>query len=113
MLAGMKLVAYLRVSTDSQVDRYGLDAQRQDVERWCKAHDHKVVKWCVDEGVSGTVDALDRPGLACALQALEDRLEVVEEGRRVCTSSRTEVRTETVRDGGRLDITRIASAEKP
>lgn len=68
----MKLVAYLRVSTDSQVDRYGLPAQRKDVQRWAKALGHTISRWCVDEGVSGTVEATDRPGLACALEALED-----------------------------------------
>jgi DNA invertase Pin-like site-specific DNA recombinase len=67
----MKLVAYLRVSTDSQVDRYGLPAQRKDVQTWANSHGHKIVRWCVDEGVSGTVEATDRPGLACALEALE------------------------------------------
>jgi hypothetical protein len=35
------------------------------------------------------------------------------EGERVCTSRRTEVKTETVRSGGKLDVTRIASADKP
>ena len=39
--------------------------------------------------------------------------EKFEEGRRVCTHFRTDVKKETVRDGGLLDVTRIASAEKP
>jgi hypothetical protein len=34
-------------------------------------------------------------------------------GQKECSSSRREVRTVTVRDGGRLDITRIESADKP
>ena len=34
-------------------------------------------------------------------------------GQKVCSSSRTEVRTETVGDRGLLDVTRIASADKP
>jgi DNA invertase Pin-like site-specific DNA recombinase len=67
----VKLVAYLRVSTDSQVDRYGLPAQRKDVQTWATRHGHKIVRWCVDEGVSGTVEANDRPGLACALDAIK------------------------------------------
>jgi len=67
----VKLVAYLRVSTDSQIDRYGLAAQRKDVQSWAKSHAHKIARWCVDEGVSGTVEATDRPGLACALDAIE------------------------------------------
>lgn len=67
----MNLVAYLRVSTDAQIDRYGLASQRTDVERWAKAEGHTIARWCVDEGVSGTVEATDRPGLACALEAIE------------------------------------------
>ena len=39
--------------------------------------------------------------------------ETTKTGRRVCTSSRTEMRTDTVRNGGPLHITRIASADKP
>jgi hypothetical protein len=34
-------------------------------------------------------------------------------GQRECTSSRTEVKTDTVRNGGLLEVTRIASADKP
>lgn len=67
----MDLVAYLRVSTDAQVDRYGLAAQRADLDAWADANGHRLVAYCADEGVSGTVEAVDRPGLAAALNALE------------------------------------------
>lgn len=67
----MKLVAYLRVSTDSQIDRYGLPSQRADVTKWAKAEGHEVVRWYVDEGVSGIVDTFDRPGLTSAIDALD------------------------------------------
>jgi DNA invertase Pin-like site-specific DNA recombinase len=37
----MKLVAYLRVSTEGQAeDGYGLDVQRSQIEKWAKAHTH-------------------------------------------------------------------------
>ena len=39
--------------------------------------------------------------------------ETTKTGQRVCKSSRTEERTETVRTGGRLEVTRIDSAERP
>lgn len=42
-----------------------------DITTWAKSHGHKIARWCVDEGVSGTVEATDRPGLACALDAIE------------------------------------------
>lgn len=68
----MKLAAYVRVSTDRQVDEgLGLQVQRQTITRWSKANGHRVVRWCADEGVSGTVDALDREGLACVVNAVE------------------------------------------
>lgn len=66
----MRLVAYLRVSSVTQLDGYGLDAQRKAVNAWAKANGHKIVAWCKDEGVSGTVDAADRPGLAEAISYL-------------------------------------------
>ena len=47
----MKLVAYLRVSTDSQVDRYGLPAQRKDVQAWVK---HPGFGDCSGYGVTGS-----------------------------------------------------------
>lgn len=64
----MKLVAYLRVSTDRQAEEgFGLDVQHQSIKKWCKQHDHRIVAVTADEGVSGTVQAEDRPGLADAL----------------------------------------------
>jgi DNA invertase Pin-like site-specific DNA recombinase len=32
------------------------------------------VQWCSDEGVSGTLDAVDRAGLACVLEAIEAKV---------------------------------------
>jgi DNA invertase Pin-like site-specific DNA recombinase len=70
--SGLRLVAYIRVSTDAQAEEgYGLDAQREAVTRWAKGHGHRVVLVCTDEGVSGTLDALDREGLTCAIEAIE------------------------------------------
>jgi DNA invertase Pin-like site-specific DNA recombinase len=69
----MKIVAYLRVSTDRQADEgLGLDIQEQTIRRWAKAHGHRVVGWYRDEGMSGT-DGLDsRVGLGDALAALRE-----------------------------------------
>ncbi len=72
----MKLAAYIRVSTDKQAEKgFGLDVQRQTVKAWAKAHGHRIVLWTCDEGVSGTRDAADRPGLTAALQALQEGAE--------------------------------------
>lgn len=68
----MKLVAYTRVSTAGQAtDGFGLETQEADIRRWAKANGHTVVRWCTDAGVSGAVNALDRAGLACAIDAVE------------------------------------------
>jgi DNA invertase Pin-like site-specific DNA recombinase len=66
----MQLATYLRVSSDSQLDGFGLDMQRAAVERWADATDHEIVSECIDAGVSGTLQVVDRPGLACALEAI-------------------------------------------
>jgi DNA invertase Pin-like site-specific DNA recombinase len=68
----MKLAAYIRVSTTGQADDgYGLEVQRGAIERWAKANGHKVIRWCSDAGVSGAVDAVDRDGLSCVIDAVE------------------------------------------
>lgn len=64
-------VGYLRVSTEEQsVSGLGLEAQRAAIEARAKAEGWEIVEWYVDEGVSGTVAPVDRPGLSAALDAL-------------------------------------------
>jgi len=67
----LKLVAYCRVSSNAQVERDTVSVQRKELERWAKRRGHRIVRWCTDEAVSGTVEALARPGLSCALEAVE------------------------------------------
>lgn len=69
----MKLVAYLRVSTDRQAEEgLGLDVQEQAIRKWAKAQGHRVVGWYRDEGVSGSNGIEDRDALPDALEALRD-----------------------------------------
>lgn len=69
----MRLVAYIRVSTDRQAEKgFGLDVQRQTVKAWAKAHGHRLILIACDEGISGTKEAADRPGLTEALQTLQE-----------------------------------------
>lgn len=63
----MRLVAYLRVSSNGQLDGYGLDTQRADIRAFAKAGRHRVVEWFSD-AVTGTLDAPARPGLSDALR---------------------------------------------
>lgn len=69
----MKLVGYVRVSTDKQAEEgLGLAVQDKAVRSWAKANGHRLIGVCRDEGVSGTKDSADRPGLADALTAICD-----------------------------------------
>jgi DNA invertase Pin-like site-specific DNA recombinase len=63
----MRLIGYLRVSSDSQVDGYGLAMQEQAIRSWMGREQHIVGRFTVDAGVSGTVDASVRPGLSDAI----------------------------------------------
>lgn len=58
---------YRRVSGKGQVDGYGLDSQEADCRRWAKSAGHRIIADCPDEGLSGTLDSIDRPGLDCAM----------------------------------------------
>ncbi len=49
----MRLVAYLRVSSDSQLDGFGLDVQERAVRTWARTHGHRIVDVHTDAGVSG------------------------------------------------------------
>jgi DNA invertase Pin-like site-specific DNA recombinase len=69
----MKVIEYLRVSTDSQAEKgLGLDMQRRAIREWAKAEGHRVVAWYSDEGISGSNGLDTRPGLAAAFQELHD-----------------------------------------
>ena len=55
------VVAYIRVSTDGQIgeDKFGLEAQREQIVEYCGRNDMNIIKWYSDEGESG---AKYRPG---------------------------------------------------
>jgi DNA invertase Pin-like site-specific DNA recombinase len=67
----MKLVGYTRVSSEAQLDGLGLDVQEQTIRRWAAKHGHRIVEVCQDPAQSGTIPFIDRPGIACALDALK------------------------------------------
>ena len=69
----MKVVAYLRVSTDRQADKgFGLDVQEAAVRQWARRQGHRLVGIERDEGVSGSNGLDSRLGLADALAALRE-----------------------------------------
>jgi putative DNA-invertase from lambdoid prophage Rac len=61
-----RLFGYGRVSTSDQT------AANQLHELKARGHDIKPARWVVDEGVSGSIPALQRPGFASLLSKLED-----------------------------------------
>lgn len=65
-------VGYLRVSTATQAEEgFGLQVQEQSVREYCRRAGLELVAVFADEGVSGTKDETDRPGLASALASFE------------------------------------------
>lgn len=76
---GMKVAVYYRVSTGAQAgeDRFGLPAQREAVETYCKRHKHEIVAVYEDAGYSGAT--ADRPDLA---KMLHDAAHEDEHGRK-------------------------------
>ena len=57
----MKVIAYLRVSTDGQCgdDKFGLDVQQSTIQDYCNRNGHQIISTVCDEGESG---AKERPG---------------------------------------------------
>lgn len=67
----LRVVAYVRVSTDRQSEEgFGLTIQRDTVRRWVKLTGHRLVAVHADEGLSGTLPAAARPGLTAALDMI-------------------------------------------
>lgn len=62
-------VAYLRVSTEAQTEKYGLDMQKQKILEYCEKKGVKIDKWYIDGGYSGS--KLDRPEMKRLLSDAE------------------------------------------
>ena len=74
-LGGMmiRVVAYIRVSTDKQAtEGYGLDVQRAKVKAWAKRGGYVVVRWFANEGEGGGEPLEVRVELAGALAMVAD-----------------------------------------
>ena len=48
-------VAYVRCSSDAQVDA-SIPAQRASIEKYASDNGYRIVRWYVDEGISGWKD---------------------------------------------------------
>ncbi len=70
MVAGLLVVSYVRVSTESQ--DLGPDAQREAIERWCAVNGAEHLASYEDLGVSGATPIDRRPGLLAAVERLRE-----------------------------------------
>jgi len=61
---------YIRVSGESQVKEDGPVRQRKAIQDYAKANGVRIVKWFVEEAVSGTVESQNRPAFSEMLAAL-------------------------------------------
>lgn len=69
----MRVVGYVRVSTDRQVEEgLGLEIQEQAIRSWAGDKGHTLVALMRDEGQSGSNGIDTRIGLADALETLRD-----------------------------------------
>ena len=69
-----RVAAYLRVSTAEQADsRLGLEAQEAAIQGEAERRGWQIVATFTDEGVSGSVAPLERPGLSDAVQLACDK----------------------------------------
>lgn len=85
--------AYIRVSGQGQRYGDGPVRQRSSIRAYAKANGYTIVKWFEDLGVSGTVEALDRPGwneLMKALHSNGTRVVIVERLDRLARTMRVQ-----------------------
>ncbi|MDT3441769.1 recombinase family protein [Pseudofrankia sp. BMG5.37] len=67
----MKVIGYIRVSTETQVDGFGLDVQAKAIKDWARANGHRLIHIYREEGISGSKDLEHRPALFEAMEALK------------------------------------------
>ncbi len=81
-----KAFSYLRVSGKGQIGGDGFQRQAETISRYAKANGIEIVENFLEKGISGTKDALDRPGLTdlfVALKANGVRIVLVENATRL------------------------------
>lgn len=67
----MNVFSYIRVSGLGQVDKDGPKRQREAVEKFCQRHNLAQTAEFFEEGVSGTIEGLDRPMFADMIEKIE------------------------------------------
>jgi DNA invertase Pin-like site-specific DNA recombinase len=68
----MKMIGYIRVSTDQQAESgLGLEAQRKAIEAYAKNLGQPITEFYSDEGICGALSLDRRPGILTAISALD------------------------------------------
>lgn len=67
----MKVFSYIRVSGVGQVDKDGPIRQAESITAFCSRHGLQVLAEFKEEGVSGTVDGMDRPKFADMISRID------------------------------------------
>lgn len=60
----MKVISYLRVSSRGQCDKDGFPRQRETIAEFCRAQKLELFDECIEKGISGDVDGIDRPAFS-------------------------------------------------
>ena len=78
MTTGSRVVGYVRVSTEGQVEHgHSLDEQAEQITSWCAQHGYELVAIYREEGVTGRADGMaDRDAYAEMLADLEEQGDV-------------------------------------
>lgn len=73
--------AYYRVSTETQAEKGGgLETQRQNIEKYCCAHNIEIAREFVDAGISGAVKDTEDDEAISKRPALVEMLSMLKEG---------------------------------
>ena len=75
----MGVLGYCRVSTEGQngADSFGLETQRDAIKKYCTANGLELVQIFEDPALSGSLEALDRPGLRALLETVQEGDKVI------------------------------------
>ena len=75
----MKAIGYIRVNTENQNggDSFGLETQRDAIIKYCDANGLDLANIFEDPALSGSLPALERPGLRAILEAVQEGDKVI------------------------------------
>lgn len=68
---GQRVLGRVRLSRDRE-ESTSVERQREEIQRWAQAHDHRIIGWAEDVDVSGSVRPFDTPGLGPWFDKLEE-----------------------------------------